>query len=265
MSTALTLGSRGMRCVDRMDTARRPRPRQQALRRAARAEGHHDDGRPRRGRRRHRPVRLGQVDALPRHQPPRDDRLRRRSRIDGSRASRRRARDLAQLRADVGMVFQSFNLFAHKTVLENVTLGPIKVRKLSQRGRREARHGAPRPRRRRQPGREAARPALRRAAAARRDRPRARDGPEADALRRADLRARPRDDHRGARRHGRPREGRHDDDRRHPRDGLRPQGRRPRAVHGRRRDRRGGHPGDVLHRPRRPTARRTSSRRSSAH
>ncbi len=36
---------------------------------------------------------------------------------------------LARLRADVGMVFQSFNLFAHKTVLENVTLGPIKVRK----------------------------------------------------------------------------------------------------------------------------------------
>lgn len=28
------------------------------------------------------------------------------------------------------MVFQSFNLFAHKTILENVTLGPIKVRKL---------------------------------------------------------------------------------------------------------------------------------------
>jgi len=38
-------------------------------------------------------------------------------------------RALAHLRADVGMVFQSFNLFAHKTVLENVTLGPIKVRK----------------------------------------------------------------------------------------------------------------------------------------
>lgn len=36
---------------------------------------------------------------------------------------------LAQLRADVGMVFQSFNLFAHKTILDNVTLGPIKVRK----------------------------------------------------------------------------------------------------------------------------------------
>ena len=39
---------------------------------------------------------------------------------------------LAQLRADVGMVFQSFNLFAHKTVLENVTLGQLKVRKRSR-------------------------------------------------------------------------------------------------------------------------------------
>jgi glutamate transport system ATP-binding protein len=37
-------------------------------------------------------------------------------------------RALAQLRADVGMVFQQFNLFAHKTVLQNVTLGPLKVR-----------------------------------------------------------------------------------------------------------------------------------------
>ncbi len=35
---------------------------------------------------------------------------------------------LANLRADVGMVFQSFNLFAHKSILENVTLGPIKVK-----------------------------------------------------------------------------------------------------------------------------------------
>ncbi|MEV0372514.1 amino acid ABC transporter ATP-binding protein [Streptomyces sp. NPDC050636] len=38
-------------------------------------------------------------------------------------------RALAQMRADVGMVFQSFNLFAHKTVLANVMLAPIKVRK----------------------------------------------------------------------------------------------------------------------------------------
>ncbi|GAA0800548.1 amino acid ABC transporter ATP-binding protein [Spirilliplanes yamanashiensis] len=36
---------------------------------------------------------------------------------------------LAKLRSEVGMVFQSFNLFAHKTILENVMLGPVKVRK----------------------------------------------------------------------------------------------------------------------------------------
>ena len=37
-------------------------------------------------------------------------------------------RALARLRADVGMVFQSFNLFGHKSVLDNVTLGPVRVR-----------------------------------------------------------------------------------------------------------------------------------------
>jgi glutamate transport system ATP-binding protein len=39
---------------------------------------------------------------------------------------------LARHRADVGMVFQSFNLFAHKTILQNVTLGPVKVRGISK-------------------------------------------------------------------------------------------------------------------------------------
>ncbi|MBY4277002.1 amino acid ABC transporter ATP-binding protein [Rhodococcus fascians] len=39
---------------------------------------------------------------------------------------------LAALRADVGMVFQSFNLFAHKTILQNVMLAPMKVRKLKK-------------------------------------------------------------------------------------------------------------------------------------
>lgn len=39
---------------------------------------------------------------------------------------------LAHLRADVGMVFQSFNLFAHKTVLDNVTLAPRRVKGLSK-------------------------------------------------------------------------------------------------------------------------------------
>ncbi|MFD8078086.1 amino acid ABC transporter ATP-binding protein [Streptomyces sp. NPDC059718] len=46
-------------------------------------------------------------------------------------------RELARLRADVGMVFQSFNLFAHKTVLENVTLGQVKVRRTGKRAAEE--------------------------------------------------------------------------------------------------------------------------------
>ncbi len=46
-------------------------------------------------------------------------------------------RALAKVRADVGMVFQSFNLFAHKTILQNVTLGPVKVRTLSKDAARE--------------------------------------------------------------------------------------------------------------------------------
>jgi glutamate transport system ATP-binding protein len=47
--------------------------------------------------------------------------------IDG-RPLPQEGKELARLRADVGMVFQSFNLFAHKTVLENVMLGQVKVR-----------------------------------------------------------------------------------------------------------------------------------------
>lgn len=41
-------------------------------------------------------------------------------------------RELAKLRADVGMVFQQFNLFPHKTIKDNVTLGPIKVRRMKK-------------------------------------------------------------------------------------------------------------------------------------
>ncbi|KQO47283.1 MULTISPECIES: amino acid ABC transporter ATP-binding protein [unclassified Frigoribacterium] len=56
--------------------------------------------------------------------------------IDGTRLPEEGAA-LARLRADVGMVFQSFNLFSHKTILENVMLGQLKVRKRSKAKARE--------------------------------------------------------------------------------------------------------------------------------
>lgn len=46
-------------------------------------------------------------------------------------------RQLAELRSDVGMVFQHFNLFAHLSVIENITLGPIKVRRQNKTEARE--------------------------------------------------------------------------------------------------------------------------------
>ena len=46
-------------------------------------------------------------------------------------------RDLARHRADVGMVFQSFNLFAHKSIIDNVVLGPVKARGMSKGDARE--------------------------------------------------------------------------------------------------------------------------------
>ena len=94
---------------------------------------------------------------------------------------------LARLRSEVGMVFQSFNLFAHKTIRENVTLGPTKVR-------RQARAAADtramelleRVGIAAQADKYPA-AALRRPAAAGGDRPGAGHGPEDDPLRRADL------------------------------------------------------------------------------
>ena len=46
----------------------------------------------------------------------------------GGKRRRQSARQIAAMRARLGMVFQSFNLFPHKTVLENVALGPLRVR-----------------------------------------------------------------------------------------------------------------------------------------
>ena len=78
----------------------------------------------------------GQVDAPAVHQRARDDR---RGRHPLRRAiGARRRKDVFRLRAEIGMVFQSFNLFAHKSVMDNITLGPIKVKGMSS-GRDPAR------------------------------------------------------------------------------------------------------------------------------
>ena len=157
-----------------------------------------------------------------------------------------RARRLSALRAQIGFVFQQFHLFPHMTVLQNITLAPVKVKGIAADagagdGARAARAGRHRREGRSVPGRPVGR-----AAAAGGDRAGARHGPEADAVRRADLGARPGDDPGGARRHARPRARRHDDAGRHARDGLRPRGVRPAGVHRRRPDRGGGAARGVL-------------------
>ena len=117
-------------------------------------------------------------------------------------------RELARQRLACGMVFQRFNLFAHMTALQNIIEGPVTVQKRRRaRGRRRGDGAA----RARGPGRQARRlsaRALRRPAAARRHRPRAGDAAEADAVRRADLGARPGAGRRGAGRDARPRRAR---------------------------------------------------------
>ena len=52
-------------------------------------------------------------------------------RVDGIEVHEN-SKDILKLRQEVGMVFQQFNLFPHLTVLENLTIGPIKVRKISR-------------------------------------------------------------------------------------------------------------------------------------
>lgn len=49
--------------------------------------------------------------------------------------------DIPKIRSQVGMVFQHFNLFPHKSVLDNITLGPMKVRKLSREEAEEKAYG----------------------------------------------------------------------------------------------------------------------------
>jgi hypothetical protein len=166
-----------------------------SLRRPRSAERHRPQRAERRGAVHHRPVRVGQEHFPALHQPAGRSQRRRAS---GSMASwsattcvtattsTRSTTSCVQRRADIGMVFQSFNLFSHMTVLENLIEGRCMVLGLSR----------PKPRTRpmhclnasgcRQ-GRRLSAPAFGRPAAARGDRPRPGDEPQGAAVRRADL------------------------------------------------------------------------------
>jgi glutamine transport system ATP-binding protein len=52
--------------------------------------------------------------------------------IEGNDVTDHAKIDVNEVRAEVGMVFQRFNLFPHKTALENITLAPVKVRGLNE-------------------------------------------------------------------------------------------------------------------------------------
>ena len=96
---------------------------------------------------------------------------------------------LQQMRLKTGMVFQSFNLFPHLTVLENVTLAPIQVKRTPASRSAGARAHDPRACRSRRQDRPLSFHALRRPAAARRHCAKPGDAAGSDALRRADVAA----------------------------------------------------------------------------
>ena len=233
-----------LRADERDEVVRRSRgaARRHVRRRAGPGEGDH------------RPVGLGQVDAAPLSRTAR-----------GARPRRGLARGAAaRAPARSGMVFQRFNLFQNMTALENVMCGLVEVQRQPKAEARDAGARVPRPRRGRRQGVAVSRRAVGRPAAARRDRARARDEAEGDALRRADVRARRRARPRGARRDGVARAREDDDGRRHARDALRAERRELGADDGRGPHRRGGAAGRRSSRRRRRSARGGSSRSSSA-
>ena len=105
---------------------------------------------------------------------------------------------IAPQRREIGMVFQRFNLFPHLTALQNIIEAPMQVKGVAARAGRGARAGAAERGGAGRQGRRLSRAPLRRPAAARRHCARAGDGPQADAVRRGDLRAGPRAGRRGA-------------------------------------------------------------------
>ena len=106
-----------------------------------------------------------------------------------------------QVRQQIGIVFQSFNLFPHMTVLDNITLAPRRVHRVARgRGRASGAMALLGPGRSGRQGQGISGPALRRPAAAGRDRPGAGQPAPAAAARRGHLGARPGTGRRGARR-----------------------------------------------------------------
>jgi ABC-type ATPase involved in cell division len=144
--------------------------------------------------------------------------------------------DVNELRSHIGIVFQQFNLYPHLSVIKNITLAPMKVKKISRTeaekiamallervGIHEQAHKYPAE----LSGGQQQRVAIARALAMK---------PRHHALRRADLGTRPGDDQRGLKRHEGLGPRRHDHAVRDPRDGVRPRGGRPGGVHGLRGD-----------------------------
>ena len=148
-------------------------------------------------------------------------------------------KEMIALRKDVSIVFQQYNLFPHKTALQNIMMAPIDV--LGQpRDEVEARaHELLKKVRLARQGVELSGRALRRAAAARGDRAGARDAAVGDAVRRSDGGARPGDAQRSAGDDTPAGRGGDDVGAGHARDGLRARDRRPRLFHRSRRHRRG--------------------------
>ena len=159
--------------------------------------------------------------------------------------------DLPLHRQKMGMVFQHFNLFPNKTVLENLTMAPIKIKKVPK-----------------SEAEQKAMALLQRVGLADRanDYPAqlsggqkqrvaigAGHGAGGHAVRRAHQRPGPGDGGRGAGGHAGAGPVRHDHGGGHPRDGLRQRGGQPRAVHGRRQDRRAGHPRRCFRSPPEPS------------
>ena len=128
---------------------------------------------------------------------------------------------LAGLRSQIGMVFQSFNLFAHKTILDNVTIAPIDV---LHKPKKEAQEEAMRLLRRVGVDSQAAKV------------PAQLSGGQQQRVAIA----------RALAMHPKAIPRRHDDGHRHARDELRPPRRRPRDLHGQRQHPGGKHAGGVL-------------------